>query len=422
MYESPAMTASLPSFATGLIAALAAGLLIGLERGWTQRLLPPGHRVAGFRTFGLIGFVGGLAGLMPDLLAAVIALGVLGALLIGFGSGISDDRLSATTTIAGILTFVIGLAATRLSPTIALICAGAAFVLLSARHSMHALLRGLTEGEIEGVARFALVALVILPLLPDADLGPYGAWNPRRIWMVVVMVAAFSFVGYVATRRFGANRGVLVMAFTGALVSSTAVTADYARRLRAEPALRGVLTAGIAIATIVMFVRVQLLTLILVPRALPTLALTMAPALLVSAMLALVAWRRQDTGDGQAVKVGNPFDFGPALLLAALVAILSLVARWALEAYGDQGVAVVLGLTGMMDVDAAVLTLSGMPSAALDDATAGFVLAAPVLANTAFKGLLPLVITRGRNGLIAAMPLLASLGAALAGLAVYRLI
>ena len=236
------------------------------------------------------------------------------------------------------------------------------------------------------------------------------------------MVAAFSFIGYVAARKFGANRGVLVMAITGAIVSSTAVTADYARRLRSEPALRGALTAGIAIASIVMFVRVQLLTLILVPRALPTLALVMAPALVVAALLALIAWRRQSTQDGADLKLGNPFDFGPALLLAGLVALLSLVARWALETYGGQGVAVVLGLTGMMDVDAAVLTLSGMPQAALDDRTAGLVLAAPVLANTAAKAVMAMVIARGRSGLVAAAPLLASLIAALAGLGVLAVV
>lgn len=407
---------------TGLIAAMAAGLLIGLERGWAQRALPAGHRVAGFRTFGLIGFAGGVAGLMPDGVAVVLALGIAGALLIGFAAKLASDRLSATTTIAGLLTFAIGLAAMRLTPAVALATAAAAFALLASRQSMHALLRGLTEAEIEGVARFALVALVVLPLLPDADMGPYGAWNPRRIWMVVVMVAAFSFIGYVAARRFGANRGVLVMAITGAIVSSTAVTADYARRLRSEPALRGALTAGIAIASIVMFVRVQLLTLILVPRALPTLALVLAPALIVAALLALIAWRRQSTQDGADLKLGNPFDFGPALLLAGLVALLSLVARWALETYGGQGVAVVLGLTGMMDVDAAVLTLSGMPQAALDDRMAGLVLAAPVLANTTAKAVMAMVIARGRSGLIAAAPLLASLVAALAGLAVLALV
>jgi uncharacterized membrane protein (DUF4010 family) len=410
----------LPPQFVGLIAATAAGLLIGLERGWRQRAQDAGTRVAGFRTFGLIGLIGGIAGLASDPVAAALGLGVAATLAVGYWKSAREDALSATTTIAGVLTFGIGFAALRLSPGIALAAAAGSYIILSARRSMHALLRGLTEAEIEGVARFALVALVILPLLPDAAYGPYDAWNPRRIWMVVVLVTGLSFAGYVAARRFGADRGILIVALTGSLVSSTAVTADLARRLRKEPESRRALTAGIALASIVMFVRVQILVLVLIPRALPTLALAMAPATMVAGALAFLAWRRQRAEPAPPVPLGNPFDFGPALLLAAMVAILSLVARWALERFGGEGLAVVLGLTGLMDVDAAVLTLAGLPQAALDNATAGIVLAVPVLANTAIKGIIAVVIARGRDGIRASLPLFASLAASAAGLLIYE--
>jgi uncharacterized membrane protein (DUF4010 family) len=410
----------LPPQFVGLIAATAAGLLIGLERGWRQRAQDAGTRVAGFRTFGLIGLIGGIAGLASDPVAAALGLGVAATLAVGYWKSAREDALSATTTIAGVLTFGIGLAALRLSPGIALAAAAGSYIILSARRSMHALLRGLTEAEIEGVARFALVALVILPLLPDAAYGPYDAWNPRRIWMVVVLVTGLSFAGYVAARRFGADRGILIVALTGSLVSSTAVTADLARRLRKEPESRRALTAGIALASIVMFVRVQILVFVLIPRALPTLALAMAPATMVAGALAFLAWRRQRAEPAPPVPLGNPFDFGPALLLAAMVAILSLVARWALEQFGGEGLAVVLGLTGLMDVDAAVLTLAGLPQAALDNATAGIVLAVPVLANTAIKGIIAVVIARGQDGIRASLPLFASLAASAAGLLLYE--
>jgi uncharacterized membrane protein (DUF4010 family) len=406
---------------TGLFAALAAGLLIGLERGWAQRAFGAGHRVAGFRTFGLVGLAGGIAGLLPDLIAAVLLCAVALTLVAGYVRKATDARLSATTTISGVLTLAIGLAAVRLGPVIALAAAAGAVALLSARSSMHALLRGLNEAEVEAVARFALVALVVLPLLPDAEFGPYGAWNPRRIWMVVVMVTAFGLVGYVAARRFGSARSALVVAGTGALVSSTAVTADYARRLAREPEARGALTAGIALASLVMFLRVQMVTLALVPRALPVLALLLAPAAVVAALFALLAWRRQNGAGGPPVRLGNPFDFAPALLLAALVALFSLVAHWALERFGGQGIAVVLGLTGLLDVDAAVMTLSGMPATAVSDATAGVVLAVPVLANTGVKAVLAIALGGRAGGLRAALPLLAALCASLVALLLYAL-
>lgn len=399
----------------GLIASLAAGLLVGMERGYAQREMGTGHRATGFRTFGLIGLAGGLAALAPDLVAAVLAIGVIAAVVIGYAISAREDSLSATTCIAAVLTFGIGFAAVRQAPGVALAAAAAAFVILRSRQSMHAMLRGLNEAELEAVARFVLVALVVLPFLPDMPMGPYDALNPRRIWMVVVFVLGLSFVGYAVTRRFGGHRGILFVAMTGALVSSTAVTAEYARRLRNEPDARGPLTAGIALASVVMFIRVQILSLALVPRALPTLALAMGPATIVATLFAALAWRKGAKADGP-LSLGNPLGFGPALLLAGLVAILSLVAHWALDLFGNSGIAVVLGLTGLTDVDAAVLTMAGMPETALDGRMAGLILAIPVLANTGVKAVIATVIGRGHGGLRAAMPLYASLLASGGGL------
>lgn len=401
-----------------LIASIAIGLLVGLERGWTQRDYGKGRRVAGFRTFGLIGLLGGIGGLAPDMVAAALTVGVAAILTIGYARSADQDHLSATTTLAGLLTFGAGFCATRLSPTLGLATGAAIFAILSARQSMHALLRGMDESEIEGVSRFLLVALIILPLLPDAAYGPYEAWNPQKIWMVVVFVMGLSFAGYAISRRFGRDRGVLLVALTGSIVSSTAVTADYARRLRNEPEGRGLLSAGIAVASIVMFVRVQLVAFALVPRALPSLALTMAPATLVAVALAAIAWRGHGKG-GEGAAIANPLGFTPALMLAALVAGLSLAARWALEHFGQKGMAVVLTLTGISDVDAAVMTMAGLPPEAIDNRTAGFVLGGAVLANTLAKGVMTVVIGWGHGGIKAAIPLFAALAAAAASLAIW---
>lgn len=394
---------------TALAAAAGAGLIVGVERGWSLRGMPAGSRVSGVRTFGLIGLTGGIAGFAPDAVAAVIALGVTALIVAGYFRSADRDHLSATTAVTGVLTFAMGMAAVRVAPAVALAIAGATFALLSARRYLHELLRGLTEVEIESVARFLVVALVVLPLLPDRPMGPLDAWNPRGIWMVVVLVAALSLTGYVAARRWGQERGILVVAITGAIVSSTAVTVEYARRMRDEPEARSALSAGIALASIVMFVRVQFLTALLVPGALPSLALAMAPATLVASGFALLGWLRQRHAAAPPVKLGNPFDFGPALILAGSVAVLSLAARWALQRWGGQGIVVVLGLTGLMDVDAAVLTMAGLPSGTLGPWMAGVVLAVPVLANTAIKAALAAGIGWGHGGARAALPLFAAL-------------
>lgn len=404
-----------------LAAALAAGLLIGMQRGWTQRDRTAGGRVAGFRTFGLLGLAGGLAGEAPDAVAAAMAFGAAAILAVGYAKEADRDSLSATTAIAGLVTFAAGFAALRQSPEVGLAIGSVTFVILSARQSMHALLKGLDEPEIDGVARFVLVALVVLPFLPDTNFGPYAAWNPHKIWMVVVFVTGLSFIGYVAARRLGNNQGIVIAALTGAVVSSTAVTVDCARRLRSEPEFKGALIAGIAIASIVMFVRVQLLALILVPRAVPTLALSMAPATLVASGFALAIWRERRAMPS-AVPLANPFSFGPALMLAGLVAVLSLAVRWALSIFGNKGIALVLGLTGMSDVDAAVIALSGLPPNMLDDRMAGLVLAVPILANTAVKAVMTIVIGGRAYGWRASLPLWSALLASCVAMIVWVLV
>ncbi|MFN4134379.1 MAG: MgtC/SapB family protein [Novosphingobium sp.] len=202
-----------------LAAAVLAGLIVGVERGWAQREMPAGGRVAGIRTFGILGLTGGLSGLLPDAAMAVLLAGAALVIASGYRSAVRGDQLSATSALAALLTLAIGCVATRLSPMLGLGTAAASFALLRARHTLHAVLRGLDEREIEAVARFLLVALVVLPLLPDADFGPYGAWNPRKIWLVVVMVTGLSFAGYVLARRIGPGRGIMIVALTGALVS-----------------------------------------------------------------------------------------------------------------------------------------------------------------------------------------------------------
>jgi len=391
--------------------ALAIGLLIGLERGWALREDAPGTRVAGFRTFGILGLIGGVAGLMPPLIAAA-ALVVAGALLLmGYvRRSAHADGLSATNALAALLTMALGLLATTGRPTVALAVAAAATLLLSMRRTLHRWLEGLSEAEIRSSMRFAIIALVILPLAPDRAMGPLEAWNPHQLWLVVVLVSGLSFAGYIATRRIGPARGALVTAACGALVSSTAVTAAFARRLGAGEQPAGPLIGGIALASLVMFVRVLLLAGMLAPYALPSLTMLMVPALLVAVVTAAMMMRGVTFGRSAdaAMTLGNPLDLKAALGLAFLVALISLATRWALERFGDAGVGILLALTGLADVDAAVLSLAGLPPGTLDARSAGIILAGPVLLNTLVKAALALFFAPGRAGVRAAAPLVAS--------------
>lgn len=395
--------------------ALAIGLLVGLERGWQHRGDEPGSRVAGIRTFGILGLTGGVCASVPLPLAAIVMLGAAVALLIGyFRQRELTPSVSATSALTGLLTLALGYLAGTGEFLPALAAAVGVSLLLSMRKEIHDWLHGLSALEIQAILRFALLSAVILPLLPDEQLGPLGAWNPRQIWMVVVFVSGFSLAGYVASRKLGERAGVLATAFTGALVSSTAVTLALARRLREGSADSGSVTAGIAIASAVMFVRVCLVTLVLTPFAVGPLVLLMLPAggvAIVMAFLALARARRAEP-DGQAI-LGNPFDIRPALLLALLVAVLALGVRWMLEHVGKLGIFIMLSLTGFADVDAAVMALSTLPRGTISADDAALALAAPVLLNTFLKGGIAIAACPDRRGVMAATPLFLASAASL---------
>lgn len=403
--------------------ALGLGLLIGIERGWSHRLEPRGSRVAGVRTFALLGLLGGLSGSMATLVSPLLGASLLIpatiALLIGYARGSAGGDVSATTAIVGLITLGLGVIAAFGHTVMASVLAAVTVLVLSERRQLHAWLDRLSEIEVQAIARFGLIALAILPLLPDRDLGPLDAWNPRQIWLVVVLVSGLSLAGYALSKLFGAAKGILATSAAGAIVSSTALTAAWASRLRKPGADEPGLIAGIALASAIMFARVLILVAMLAPFALGPIAWVAVPSGLAS--LACVVWvlrrpRSPPEAAPEPAPVRNPFDIGPALLLAGVVMITSLLGRWSMAAVGDAGLITVLGITGMFDVDAAIITMSRLPSTSLSPLTTGLLLATPILTNTLVKAMIALWIARGKAGWRAATPLLVSLVAGLAGL------
>ena len=383
-----------------LVMPLAIGLLIGLERGWQQRSARPGSRVAGLRTFGLFGLIGGLAGFAAGMtqgwaVSAVLLLAGCALVIIGYRR---DKSPSATTEAAALVTLGLGWLAGHGLPVPALALAVVTAFLLAQRQRLHGWIEGLSEADFHAVVLFAVIAGALWPVLPDRAMGPMNAWNPRELWLVVVVVVcAISFAGYVLGRRLGPERGVLAMAAVGAIYSSTAVTAALAQRIKTEPESRPRLAAGIAIASTVMFLRTGLLVGLLVPFALIGFARVVGPAALVALLLAWLLARRAAVAPAGDAPTGNPFALLPALGFAVLVALVQLVVQWMQVRFGGSGVAITLALAGAMDVDAAIVALRGLPRGSITPGLAGTILALPVLLNTLLK-LGVVLVTAGRAG------------------------
>lgn len=403
----------------GLGLALLLGFLVGVQRGWTLRNALEGSRFAGIRTFALLGLAGGLAGTIADQSPATAAILLVPAailVLIGYAkTAHGPDQLSGTTSLAALITIGCGYLAASGQPQIATMVAVAMTMVLALRSELHGWLAGLSDVEIGAIARFALIALAILPLLPDHSYGPYDAWNPRQLWLVVVFVSGFSFLGYIAAKRFGASRGTLVMAATGAMVSSTAVTAALAMRVRDGEESQAMAIAGIGAASAVMLVRTIILTFVLAPAAMPAFAWIAAPAALVSAGAVLWSFRGQpSSGADHPVELKNPFRLAPAIGLMLLVMLLTVTARWMMSLVGEKGLALVIALSGLADVDSAIITVGSLPSGMLAGQLATIVIVAPVLANTLFKGATAIAVAGWQKGWKLAAPLVLSVAASLA--------
>jgi len=407
----------------GLALALAIGLLLGVERGWRLRGEADGRRVAGIRTFALLGLLGGLAGLLSAGpawgMAVAIVAGAIGALLLGYaGDMLLDDNVSATSTLAGMLTMALGAMATIGHMALASVGAGAALILLASRAPLHRAVQATSDADIKALLRLALVVFIILPLLPDRGMGPFDALNPFRLWTVVVITGSISFVGYILVRWLGEQRGALLTAAVGALVSSTAVTVDSARRVQ-EGAVGPGAQAMIAIASSVMLFRSLVLVSVVAPFAFARFAALVVPGLLVSVLAsALLLYLGRSTPPEAAAGAMRAPGLKLAFLFAVTVALLSVGSAWAQDAWGGDSGAILIAIGGLADIDAAIAAIGALPEGTLPVHIAALALAAPTFFNTLFKLGLFVLIAGWRRALPGAMALAAVAAALLTPIAI----
>lgn len=375
--------------------AVAIGAAVGVERHWRERDEPEGARIAGIRTFTLIGMTGGVAGLLdqgltPNALSGLIVASFLisvALVLLRFGlmEAQAEGSFSATTVIAGITTFGLGALAVLGDMAVASAAGAAMVTVLASREFLHAAIRRLTWVELRSAVVLLAMSFVLLPLIPDDPYGPFGGVSPRSLVILVIMLASVSYVGYVAVRLVGGGRGDLVAGAIGGLISSTATTLAMARQSKVTATCEGPAAGAIAAGS-VSLIRTALLLFALAPklaeRLLP--GLLVAGGVMLSAALLLVA--RADAAS-EAEVPGNPFELSQVVKMALLITVIAFVARAASQIFGDGGLYVVSGLTALADVDAMTVTVAGMlPALPLDVATisVGIAVTANMLAKVVY--------------------------------------
>ena len=378
------------------IAALI-GAGVGLEREWSGQTTGPSPRFAGLRTFLLLGLTGGIAGLILETHAAAGATLIAGAVALTvaayvMATGRAGGEVGGTTEAAALA--VIGLGALAGSGSMGLAAgAGSVVVLaLSEKARLHWLVRRLGEPELRATLQFAVLALVVLPILPEGPFGGIIALRPRSVWMLVLVFSGLSFAAYLIRRALGSHAGSIVTGLAGGLVSSTAVTLEFSRRSRREPALASALAFGTIGACTILIPRVIVLSAILNAEVAISLArILWLPALLGAGVTAL-GWRRgaQADDDKEAKGIRNPLRLGAAVQMAvafqvAMSAVAAVRDRW-----GTVGIYATAGLLGLTDVDALTMSMSRV-DASLVATIASRAIAIGILANTLLKLSLSLV-------------------------------
>ncbi|MFO1352140.1 MAG: MgtC/SapB family protein [Gammaproteobacteria bacterium] len=408
----------------GFLVALAAGALIGIEREQSGAL-DKKLRLGGVRTFPLLALAGALAALLSHVLTVGIVIGAL--VVIGVFLAVSyfqgwayQNNPSVTTEIAAVITFLLGVLALAPGLPLAigqrylLIVASAAVVmaLLSFKAPLHQAVRRVSADDLYATAKFVILALVVLPLLPDRALGPWQVFNPFHSGLMIVLVAGLSFLGYAAARILGEDKGLAVTGLLGGLVSSTAVTVSLASRVRQSPETLPLAALAILTASTTMFARILVIVLIVDPALLPTVLAPLASMTGVGYWIVLVwyLYIRRRVARPQAVAYRNPFELQSALQFGLIFVAIQYLVK-AAELFGGQsGIYLSSLLGGTTDVDAISLSLLRFHlngGAATITATA-IILA--VVANTVVK----ISIAAWLGGWRLALPVLLGLFSALA--------
>jgi len=340
--------------------ALAIGLLVGLERGWRERETPDGGRTAGIRTYSIAGLLGGIVAALAVSLSApsVLIAGFLGftAVFAWYKAreSIHDQNYSVTDVVAGLSVFALGALAVVGDHRAAAAAGTALATVLASRDLLHGLLKRISWIELRSALVLAVMTAIILPLLPNRAIDPWGGFNPQQVWLFTVLTAAISFLGYIAVRAFGTTRGVLVSGLAGAVISSTAVTLALARSAKTG-ANQWPLAGAATLAATVSLIRVTAIVAIVAPSVLGVVGLAILAAIGGFTLCGILFLSRHAISGEATQPPRNPFELGPLALFAGLFAIVSTVSA-EFSVGSSSGMVATSAVSGMFDVDVAVLS------------------------------------------------------------------
>ena len=393
-----------------LAVALGIGLVIGAERE-RRKGEGPSRRGAGIRTFAIVALLGAVIAMLGSEALLVTGALVVGTIaIVAYGLGDREDP-GFTSEVTIVLTYVLGALAEH-APHTALATGIVVAALLALRAPLHRISRNvLSEDELRDALLFAVAAVVVLPLLPNRPIDPYGVVNPFVLWRLVVVLMATSSAGYIAQRVLGPRYGLALAGLGGGFASSSATIAAMGAHARADASVLRPAVAGAAASTLATFVQLAILVGTASPPLLATVAWPLgAGGAMAAIYAALQTWNARRT-EARDVK-GRAFSLPIALVFGSLVAVIGFVSALARDWLGAAGTIVTAAIAGLADAHSPTAAVAAMAAGAqIDQRSAVLAILLALTTNAVTKAVLAATTGPRRYGLLVGVGLVLVLAA-----------
>jgi len=359
---SPVLDPSLPDFWYKILIALGIGLVIGIERETKRKT--DSHSFAGIRTFPLISLFGFLAAFIAGLSTIYVYIAmfcVFGILIsIAYYLTARDGQQGGTTEITLILVFILGSLVFWGYLLLPAVIAVVILIFLALKAEFRAFANRVDQEDFYATIKFAIITVIVLPLLPDQVYPPLDVFNPRKIWYMVVLIAGISFIGYILFKLLGTKKGIQLLSLLGGVASSTALTLSFTSRSKEATALSRNFAGGIILASTIMFPRILLIIYVLNRNLGNILILPVVIFTITGLLISYGLWRKESKETIDDVKLSNPFKLMFAIKFGLIFALILIISKAAQVYFGNQGTYFTSFFAGLADVDAIALSITDL--------------------------------------------------------------
>jgi len=373
--------------------ALLLGFIIGVQREMRNHY-DNSKDFGGGRTFAIISLIGYLSAFVNGFASFFVVVAFLATAFILIAvnvlNSINEKQRGTTTEFAALTAFLIGALLNFVEPKFVIFCAVVLLLVLNLKDKIQELEKYIAKDDLNAAVLFLTMTFVVLPVLPDKAIDDFGLFVPYNIWLMVVLIAGISFAGYIAVRVFGSGKGIVLTGLLGGLISSTAVTLSLSRKAAANPELSQKVAVGIMLASTIMLARALFVIFLLNQALLHHLIVAFVIAFCASIAVAVYFYykSKKDSFEDTPIEYKNPFDLKEALILGLFFGLIIALVKLSKEYIGDSGVYAVSFISGISDVDAIILSLSGVAGNTIGISVAGIGVAIAVITNNISKFLI----------------------------------